>query len=118
MKFKEIFRSPNRISVEGIKCVSDGCGYIELLEENEPLKSHLNKPCPNCSSNLLTQEDYDTMKKAKKLLFYFNLLTLPFWLYSNIKTYFTKKEAKEVAVVSFNMNGSGDLITLDKNTEV
>jgi hypothetical protein len=40
-----------------LKCDADGCLHREHVEEYGP---HLiDKPCPICGANLLTQEDFD-----------------------------------------------------------
>ena len=41
----------------GIKC--DHCDYKDNSVKVEDYKDWLNKPCPKCGENLLTQEDYN-----------------------------------------------------------
>lgn len=58
------------IGIAGIRCDADGCGYEdnfgswgqtpeEILAMNE---EYLNKPCPTCGANLLTEEDAATVR--------------------------------------------------------
>ena len=43
----------------GIQCDKSGCGWSDDLVPVEDYENWINKPCPECGSNLLTQEDYD-----------------------------------------------------------
>jgi hypothetical protein len=47
------------IDISGIQCDTPGCDYrdMEVLFEDYP--KWVNKPCPKCGANLLTQECYD-----------------------------------------------------------
>ena len=50
------------VKISGIKCDNHKCDfkYESVLFENYP--DWLNKPCPKCGQNLLTQADYDSCK--------------------------------------------------------
>lgn len=48
------------INVIGIKC--DHCDYRKEGVKFEDYPQWLNKPCPKCGANLLTQEDLDSIK--------------------------------------------------------
>ena len=48
--------------VKGIKCDNPKCDFADMSVKFENYKDWLNKPCPKCSSNLLTQEDYNNTK--------------------------------------------------------
>lgn len=55
----------------GIKCDNPECCYADETVKVEDYKDWLNKPCPECGSNLLTQADYDNVQmliKVAKLL--------------------------------------------------
>jgi len=41
-----------------IICDNKDCDYRDIADLSK-LKSYINKPCPKCGSNLLTEEDYD-----------------------------------------------------------
>jgi hypothetical protein len=44
------------MNIHGIKC--DACDYINEDVKVEEYINWVNKPCPDCSANLLTEEDY------------------------------------------------------------
>jgi len=48
------------LNILGIKC--DSCDYKNGEVKVERYDEWLNKPCPKCGSNLLTQEDLDNTK--------------------------------------------------------
>ncbi len=45
------------LNIRGIKC--DHCDYKDETIPAGEYEQWLNKPCPKCGANLLTQEDYD-----------------------------------------------------------
>ena len=49
------------INITGIKC--DACDYKKEGVKFEDYPEYLNKPCPQCGANLLTQEDLDSVKR-------------------------------------------------------
>ena len=55
------------ITISGIKCDNEDCDYRndEVSRDNYP--AYVNKPCPECGANLLTQEDYETVILLEKL---------------------------------------------------
>ena len=57
-----------RMQSLGIKCDTEGCDFKVSFGEREVYTSYLNKPCPVCSANLLTQQDYDTMMQMLDLV--------------------------------------------------
>jgi hypothetical protein len=42
----------------GIKCDNVHCGYRDDSVLSKDYKDYVDKPCPKCGSNLLTQKDY------------------------------------------------------------
>ena len=46
----------------GIKCDNPECDYTDPNVSIEEYGEWLNKPCPKCSANLLTQADYDNVQ--------------------------------------------------------
>ncbi|SHN86471.1 MULTISPECIES: hypothetical protein [Desulfitobacterium] len=46
------------IQIQGIKCDNRTCGFKDDTVRFEEYGQWLNKPCPKCGANLLTEEDY------------------------------------------------------------
>ena len=56
------------VNVTYIQCDANGCDYITHDDvSNETLVNFLNKPCPKCGENLLTQEDFSEFDNHLKL---------------------------------------------------
>lgn len=58
-----------------IVCDNKQCGYkIKSVtgDPNEDISEYLNKPCPNCGENLLTEKDYLQSLKVLKLINWLN----------------------------------------------
>ena len=51
-----------KINIGGIKCDNKECDFTEMSVLFEDYDKWLNKPCPKCGCNLLTQQDFDTTK--------------------------------------------------------
>lgn len=47
------------IKISGIKCDNEQCDYRDDSVEFKDYPNWLNKACPKCGQNLLTQEEYD-----------------------------------------------------------
>lgn len=56
-----------KFEITGIKCDNKKCSFEDSTVKKEDYKAWLNKPCPNCGDNLLTQKDFDTVEKMIKL---------------------------------------------------
>lgn len=83
------------LEIKGIKC--DYCDYKNEDVRFENYHEWLNKPCPKCGNNLLTQEDLDSVTKFKKIVDTFNNI-LP-----------KSSEGEKKAVFDLKMNGTGDI---------
>lgn len=46
----------------GLKCDNSNCDYTNEEIKIEDYEIWVDKPCPKCSENLLTKEDYDNLK--------------------------------------------------------
>lgn len=58
-----------------IVCDKPGCGYVVLNATKDPnidIKPYINKPCPDCGENLLTQKDYDLALTTMNVVNWFN----------------------------------------------
>ncbi len=98
---------PIKLNIRGIKC--DHCDYRnETVQfENEDYKKWLNKPCPKCGANLLTQRDLDNTKiliQTTKILN--SILPQP----NNADN--TKK-----LILGVEMNGTGNMVFKQKNNK-
>lgn len=52
--------------MEYIKCDNEVCNFIEYMDHVDP-EIWLNKPCPKCGENLLTEEDHAAFQEYEKL---------------------------------------------------
>ena len=82
--------------ISGIKC--DSCNFKNDSVSYENYANWVNKPCPDCGANLLTEED---MELCKALFAGFKTL--------NVKKVdsFTKPAPKGSTLIKISMNGSG-----------
>ena len=59
--------STNAIMRHGVQCDTPECGYrVEFLTFEEYVP-YVNKPCPQCGANLLTEKDYELAEQFHKL---------------------------------------------------
>jgi len=85
-----------------IQCDNTMCDYHiinETKNPNENIEQYLNKPCPKCGENLLTEEDYLVSMKVLKRINWWNR-----W-FSWIMFFFPKSEnvnGKDVSVKCHN----------------
>lgn len=61
-KNDKIIKGFNMMEIKGIKCDNKNCNYENDDVKFEEYPSYINKPCPVCGSNLLTQIDYDNTR--------------------------------------------------------
>ena len=55
------------ITISGIKCDNEDCDYRDDSVSRDNYPAYVNKPCPECGDNLLTQADYDTVVLLESL---------------------------------------------------
>lgn len=56
-----------------IECDNKSCDYtVPFTEEEGAMKQYINKPCPECGSNLLTQKDYELDQKVLRRINWIN----------------------------------------------
>lgn len=64
------FLFTEKCSVSGIKCDNPECDFRDDTVKFEDYPQWLNRPCPMCGANLLTQADFDVvswlMNEAEK----------------------------------------------------
>jgi hypothetical protein len=86
-----------QLTIKVIKCDNKDCDYVNEYVSVSDYEKWLNKPCPKCGSNLLTQEDYEATKALISLV-------------ETLKEIIPKAENDEkMATVSIEMNGTGDI---------
>lgn len=51
-----------RAIIQGIKCDNEECDYVDPTVQYEEYPNWLNKPCPMCGENLLTEKAYQDTK--------------------------------------------------------
>lgn len=52
-----------RVEISGLKCDNELCNYADPDIKVEDYHLYVNKACPNCGENLLTQEDFDEVQR-------------------------------------------------------
>ena len=60
------FKIPMTTQISGLKCDNAECDYRDEDIPGSDYEQHINKPCPNCGENLLTQDDYDKVQQIQK----------------------------------------------------
>lgn len=65
------------VNVKGIKCDNPACDYQDMTVKYEEYPKWVNKPCPICGHNLLTEADYIQLQTFMELTAYINTLDLP-----------------------------------------
>lgn len=49
-----------------LKCDAEGCDHVEYMDRIT--QEHVDKPCPKCGANLLTQADHDHFEMIQNLM--------------------------------------------------
>jgi hypothetical protein len=62
------------IIAQGIKCDNPDCDYMDVTVPYEDYKEWVNKPCPKCGANLLTEEDFAGIELVQSLIDVGNML--------------------------------------------
>ena len=52
--------------IQGIKCDNPDCTFKDISVPFTDYQNYVNKPCPECGMNLLTEEDYKTCLLIKR----------------------------------------------------
>ena len=92
----------------GIKCDAPGCDYYDDSAEMEDYPLYLNKPCPKCGANLLTEADMKTViivqRKIRSLNEWLNR-----WVPKVVLRMFDTDPSRKMVAVTFRakMDGSG-----------
>lgn len=93
--------------VSGIKCDTRGCGWRDDEVRFEDYPQWVNRRCPRCGGNLLTEADMATCLRVKRSVDQINVLCnrwLPSWLLRRL-------DARRAKAPTFHadMNGTGKI---------
>ena len=69
--------SKNFLKITGIKCDTPGCDYREDDVPMEDYEEWLDRECPLCGANLLTQDDLNTVKLMSAMVAIANKIDTP-----------------------------------------
>ena len=59
---------PITATPKGIKCDNNECDYEDMSVDPADYPNWVNKPCPKCGSNLLTEEDFSLFKGIMEMI--------------------------------------------------
>lgn len=85
------------INISGIKCDNPNCDYDDMSIKVEEYEQWLNKPCPKCGENLLTEDDY------RNTQFLLEVTKIANKIYPKIE------DDEKIVTMSVKMNGTGDM---------
>jgi hypothetical protein len=91
------------LNISGIKC--DHCDYSDMEVEAVDYPDWLNRPCPECGENLLTEADYQTVLYMTEVARIMNGLS--------VDAPAEEKQEKGNLKVTFDLNGTGKATLLD-----
>jgi len=57
-----------QLNVGGIKCDNEACDFVDLSVNLHDYPQWLNKACPKCGDNLLTEEDFQSVQLLLQLV--------------------------------------------------
>ena len=85
------------MNICGIKCDNPKCDFKDMSVKLENYNEWVNKPCPKCGENLLTQEDFDNTMMLISLIDSINEILSE------------RNENDKIVTASVEMNGTGDM---------
>lgn len=85
------------LDIHGIKCDNPNCDFRDDNVQMGDYEQWLNKPCPRCGQNLLTEEDYRNTQFLIEMTKVAN------------KIYNPPKPDDEIVNMRIDMNGTGDM---------
>ena len=59
---------PEGMELNGLKCDNPDCDWSDDTVPFNEYEKSINKPCPKCGENILTQEDYDSVMQIKQAM--------------------------------------------------
>lgn len=100
-----------RMNCVGLKCDNKGCDFVDNTISFEDYPNWINKPCPKCGENLLTEQDYYTVKTM------FDIANL---INDSLPEELEKENPDEIAKLTVNLNGTGKIgldLSIENNIE-
>ena len=85
------------LDIHGIKCDNPNCDFEDMNVSSSDYDKWVNKPCPKCGQNLLTEEDY------RNTLFLMEITKIANKIYPQMK------DDEPIASMKIEMNGTGDM---------
>jgi hypothetical protein len=61
---------------QGLQCDNQKCDWTDVTIGVETMKDWINKPCPKCGENVLTEHDYNLARKMNDVIDFVNTLTV------------------------------------------
>ncbi len=59
----------------GLKCDNPNCDWTDTTISLNELSNYINKPCPKCGENVLTEEDYNNAMALEGMINVINSMT-------------------------------------------
>ena len=90
-------------SMGGIKCDNPNCNYRDDNVTVDEYPDYINRPCPLCGCNLLTDADYESFMKTMEMVQSVNRL------FNRLPKFITKRMAshKDDSEMLVDFNGTG-----------
>jgi hypothetical protein len=88
--------NPVELNIYGIKC--DACDFSDMSVKVEEYSEWVNKPCPKCGANLLTEADYNNVKMLMEVAKMTNSILPP------------NESNEERISMKVKMNGTGNMV--------
>ncbi|ACA57445.1 hypothetical protein HYH96_17815 [Clostridium botulinum] len=85
------------LNIKGIKCDNPECDFRDDNVQVEDYDKWLNKSCPKCGANLLTQADYDNTKAILEIVKITNSI------------FPKRKDNEEIVTGKIEMDGTGKI---------
>lgn len=71
---KNKYKAIEILNESGIICDNPKCDFEDKSVTEKDLKLHINRECPKCGDNLLTQKDYNHHKTFIKIINFINII--------------------------------------------
>lgn len=103
---KMMFSLPLKYTIRGIKCDNHECDFIDVDVTYKDYSQYLNKPCPKCGENLLTDHDYNLCKRLSRFTLILSVLGWPIHVGAILVSKKYRNQQYNVAYKITGFNGS------------